>query len=122
VHDLSALVGAEVRRIAFDYQVTLFLVDGPGDAERVSAILHIEAPIRVEGGNGVAECDPNDKATHSVMTHVLHLAVSGARLDSDDTLRLTFDDGTRVAVARDVDHESWSLTGKGVPHLLMGPQ
>ena len=72
-------------RIAFDYQVTLFLVEGPGDAERVSAILQIEAPIRVEHGGEVAECDPNDKATHGAMTRVLHLVVSDASLDGDDT-------------------------------------
>jgi Family of unknown function (DUF6188) len=122
VHDLSVLVGAEVRRIAFDYQVTLLLVEGPGDAERVSAILQIEARIRIEHGSEVAECDPNDKATHGAMTHVLHLVVSDASLDGDDTLRLTFDDGTSLVVARDVHYESWNLTGEGVPHMLMGPR
>ncbi|MEA2931883.1 MAG: hypothetical protein QOI56_668 [Actinomycetota bacterium] len=121
MHDLSELVGAEVRRIAFDYQVTLLLVAGPAEAERVSASLQIEAPLRVEHDGQVVECDPNDKATHGGMTHILHLVVTDASLDADDTLRLTFDDGTSLAVARDVRYESWNLTGEGVPHIVMGP-
>ena len=122
MHDLSELVGAEVRRIAFDYQVTLLLVAGPAGAERVSAYLQIEAPVRVEHGGHVVECDPNDKATHGGMTQVLHLVITDARVDGDDTLRLTFDDGTSLVVARDVQYESWNLTGDGVPHIVMGPQ
>lgn len=121
MHDLSELVGAEVRRIAFDYQMTLLLVAGPAGAERVSASLQIEAPVRVEHGGQVVECDPNDKATHGGMAHVLHLVVTDARVDGDDTLRLTFDDRTSLVVARDPQYESWNLRGKGVPQLLMGP-
>jgi hypothetical protein len=122
VHDLSALVGAEVRRVAFDYQVTLLLVEGPANAERVSGNLQIEAPIRVEHGGQVAECDPNDKRTHGAMTHLLHLVITDATVDGDDTLRLSFDDGTSVTVARDIHYESWNLTGEGVPPILMGPR
>ena len=66
--------------------------------------------------------DPNDKATHGAMTHVLHLVVTDASVDGDDTLRVTFDDGTSLVVAPDVQYESWNLTGEGVPHIVMGPQ
>lgn len=121
MHDLSALVGADVRRIAFDYQVTLLLADGPGDAERVSAVLQIEAPIRVEHSGVIAMCDPNDKATHGPMTRILHLVVSHASVDGANTLRLAFDDGTSLVVAQDEHYESWNLSGKGVPNVLMGP-
>ena len=121
MHDLSALVGADVRRIALDYQVTLFLADGPGNAERVSAILQVEAPIEVRYSDDVAVCDPNDKATHSAVLRVLHLVVRAASVDNDGALRLTFDDGTSLVVARDDQYESWNLTGKGVPEVLMGP-
>lgn len=121
MHDLSALVGADVRRIAFDYQVTLVLVEGPSNAERVSANLQIEAPIRVEYGGEVVECDPNDKSTHAAMTPILHLVLTDASVGDDDALHLRFDDGTSLVVARDHQYESWSLTGVGVPHVLMGP-
>jgi hypothetical protein len=121
VHDLSALVGADVRRIAFDHQVTLFLALGPADAERVSALLQIEAPIRVAHGGEVAICDPNDKTTHGQMTRVLHLVVEDARVDGENTLHLAFNDGTSLVVARDDQYESWNLSGKGVPNVLMGP-
>ena len=46
VHDLSELIGAEVRRVAFDYQVTLLFVAGTPDAERVSAYLQLETPVQ----------------------------------------------------------------------------
>ena len=55
MHDLSELVGAKVRRVAFDYQVTLLFVAGPADAERVSAYLQIETPVRIEHGGQVVE-------------------------------------------------------------------
>lgn len=122
MRDLTSLIGAEVRRLSFDYQVTLLLVEGPANAERISAHLQIEAPIRVEHGGEIDQCDPNDKETHGAMTRLLHLVVTEAVVDDRDDLRITFDDGTTLLVARDPLYESWNLTGAGVPHVLMGPQ
>lgn len=121
MHDISSLVGGEVRRLSFDYQVTLLLAEGPANSERLSANLQIEAPIVVEHRGEVEQCDPNDKQTHQAMTRVLHLVVTEAIVDDRDVLRLTFDDGTTLAVARDQQYESWNLTGTGVPNILMGP-
>lgn len=122
MHDLTPLIGAEVRRLSFDYQVTLLLVEGPANAERISAHLQIEAPIRVEHGGVIDQCDPNDKQTHGAITRVLHLVVTEAVVDERDDLRVTFDDETTLVVARDQLYESWNLTGDGIPHVLMGPE
>uniref|UniRef100_A0AAU2VNF5 DUF6188 family protein n=1 Tax=Streptomyces sp. NBC_00008 TaxID=2903610 RepID=A0AAU2VNF5_9ACTN len=37
------------------------------------------------------------------------------------TLSLCFDDGTRLGVGADPDHESWSLTGSGLEPVQVGP-
>lgn len=122
VQDLTPLVGAEVRRVCFDYQVTLDLVDGPALAERVRAYLQIEAPVQLRLKDRNVVCDPNDKTTHGPLTALLHLVVSEATVGDDSALRLQFDDGTALTVERDGQYESWNLTGDGVPHVLMGPE
>jgi len=122
VRDLSALVGTEVRRLCFGYQVTLDLVGEGVAGAPVSAALQIEAPIRLERVDGEVECDPNEKASHGPLTALLRLVVTEATIDESETLRLSFDDGTAIAVPRDPNYESWNLTGEGVPQLLMGTQ
>lgn len=117
MHDLTPLIGAEVRRLSFDYQVALLLVEGPANAERISAHLQIETPIRVEHDGVIDQCDPKDKQTHGAITRVLHLVVTEAVVDERDDLRVTFDDGTTLVVARDQQYESWNLTGDGVPQV-----
>jgi hypothetical protein len=110
-----------VRQITLDYQVTLVLVVGPSYAETVSAHLQVETQLTLQRGGQVVPCDPGDKATHAAVTDLLHLVVSEAFVDAEHVLRLRFDDGTELAVARSQEYESWNLTGVGVPQILMGP-
>jgi hypothetical protein len=93
VADVSALVGCEVRRLQLDYQVTLLLVDGPRSAERVSATLILEAPIRLEVGGQVSTVESNRKETHPPLCALVHTTVTEADASRDlPTLRL--DDGS----------------------------
>jgi hypothetical protein len=43
-------------------------------------------------------------------------------MDDDETLRLEFDDASTVTVKRDARYESWNLSGKGVPSILVTPK
>jgi Family of unknown function (DUF6188) len=119
--DLSPLVGSKVRQIRLDYQVTLFLVDGAEDDERVSGLLQIESPFRMETESGTWTITPSDKSSHAPACQLLHLKVVSAYMDEHQTLRLGFSDGITVTVERDRRYESWNLTGSGIPQVLITP-
>ena len=119
--DLSALVGTEVRQIRLDFQVTLLLVDGPANHERASGVLVIETPFRLESEAGGWTVDPSDKGTHAPLCDLLHQAVVSAQMDNDQTLRLRFSAGVTVTVEPDGQYESWNLSGKGIPQVLVTP-
>lgn len=120
--DLTALVGAEVRQIRFDYQVTLVLVDGPDRRERVAAELQLEAPFRITSSKGTWTVEPEAKESYAPAVQLLHLHVSGAEMTEDETLLLSFDDGSALTVERHPSFETWNLTGVGIPQVLVTPQ
>jgi hypothetical protein len=118
--DLSPLVGTEVRQVRLDYQVTLLLVDGPYNQERASGLLQIETPFHLEADGQTWTVAPSDKSTYAPVCHLVHLTVVSAEMD-DERLRLRFSDGSALTVERDPRYESWSLTGSGVPEVLVTP-
>lgn len=119
--DLSPLAGTEVQQIRLDYQVTFLLVDGPANAERASGLLQIESPFQLESESDEWTIVPSDQSTHAPVCRLLHQAVVTAQMEDDQTLRLSFSDGSTVTVPRDRQYESWNLTGSGVPQVFVTP-
>ena len=122
VPDVSPLVGAEVRRVQLDYQVTLLLVDGPYKAERVNAVLIMETPFQLVIGTHTYRVDPSRKETHPPVCGLLHTAVTEAVVSHDQVLDLSFNDGSSLSVGPHAKYESWHLQGDGIPQILVRPQ
>jgi hypothetical protein len=119
--DFGALVGCEVRRVCLDYQVTLTLVDGPYQQERVNAGLQIEAPFTYKAEDGVSyEIEPGEVTTLGPVVNLFKLTVQAANFDGR-TLTIDFENGARIEVATLSHYESWNLTGAGVPGYIAGP-
>jgi len=121
IRDLSALIGCEVRRVCIDYQVTLTLVEGPYDHERVNAGLQIEAPFSYTAKDGTKfDIEPNQAATLGPVVNLFNLTVLAVNFDGR-TLTVAFQDGAQIEVPTLSQYESWNLTGAGVLGYIAGP-
>lgn len=122
--DLAPLIGAEVTRISFDYQVTLLLADvEPSGRPRVEAVLVIGTPFTVAAPDSAATpvtIDPNTGGHLATVLDVLHSTVEATCVEGDESLTLVIG-GFTVHVPRDHRHESWQLEGDGVDNWLAGP-
>ncbi|HLN06973.1 MAG TPA: DUF6188 family protein [Acidimicrobiales bacterium] len=120
-YDLSALVGSQVRRVAFDDRVSLLLVDSAHREQRVAANLWIEAAIAFRDSEGAEhEVRPGVTASLSPMLRLLRCCVTSVSFDGRE-LAIGFDDGSRFSVFTGERYEAWDLRGLGVPNLIAGP-
>jgi hypothetical protein len=120
-YDLSVLVGSQVRRINFDYRISLLLVDGAQLHERVNADLVIEAAIAFRDAEGTEhEVRPGVTASLAPMLGLLQCRVTAATFDGRE-LAVALDDGSRFSVFTGERYEAWDLQGFGVPNLIAGP-
>ncbi|WP_328605652.1 DUF6188 family protein [Amycolatopsis sp. NBC_00345] len=120
----SELVGCEVRRTSFDYQVRLMLVDQPEPAgePRVDAELVIETAFVLRDADGVShELEPGSGPALAPVLALFGQTVSELAVPEEGTLTITFDGGARLSVGPDRQYESWGLTGRGVDPILVGP-
>ena len=119
--DFTALVGCEVQRVCIDYQVTLTLVDGAYQQERVNAGLQIEAPFRYEAVDGIGyDVRPGEVATLAPVVTLFKMIIQSVGFDGR-TLTIDFDGGARIEVGTLSHYESWNLTGTGVDGYIAGP-
>ncbi len=119
--DLSALVGCDVRRVSFDYQVTLLLADGPYQYERVNATLTVEAPFRFRGPDAKWHAvQPGQVETLGPVLTLFGQTVQEATFDGD-ALTIGLGDASIIEVETSPIYKSWSLTGTGVPEIIAGP-
>ncbi|WP_031079774.1 DUF6188 family protein [Streptomyces sp. NRRL S-118] len=119
----AGLVGARVTRLAFDYQVRITFTDHESDGRiRLEGELVIETPITATDAAGIqAILLPGTGTALAPLLGLFTKAVATAEVTGPGTLNLGFDDGTRLSVDPDPDHESWSLTGSGLEPVLVGP-
>jgi hypothetical protein len=120
-YDLSALLGSQVRRVAFDERVSLLLVDSTARVQGVAANLVIEAAISFRDPQGAKhEVRPGVPASLAPMLQLLRCHLTSVTFDGRE-LAITFDDGSQIAVFTGERYEAWDLRGVGVPNLIAGP-
>lgn len=119
----AELVGARVTRTAFDYQVRLSFTDHAPDGRiRVDGELVIETPFALTDASGhQVLLTPATGPSLAPILGLFDKVVTETDVTGQGTLSLGFDDGTRLSVEPDPDYESWSLAGRGINPVLVGP-
>ena len=117
----TALIGCQVWRTTFDYQVSLTLVAQDPD-HHVDAVLIMETPFQLRDAAG--EWHDLDPGTGSRLAPVLDLhmkTITAVEIRDHGALSLSFHDGTTLLVSPHPQYESWKLNGHGVDGILVGP-
>jgi hypothetical protein len=119
----TELVGCEVWRTAFDYQVRLTLVARASDeGYRVEAELVIETPFLLRDAAGDwHEVDPGSVDTLRPVLRLFMSTVATVAVSERGALTIEFEDGHGLFVSPDAAFESWSLSGTGVHAIVIGP-
>lgn len=117
-HDLRALVGCTIDRVGFDYQVRLQLHDGLYPDERVVAELVVETPFRLGIGSVWHTIEPGVVSTLAPVLNLFTHKIVAAQY-KDRILSISFDGGLEMAVPTSREFETWNLTGRGVPQILV---
>jgi hypothetical protein len=119
----TELVGCEVWRTAFDYQVRLTLVARASDeGYRVEAELVIETPFLLRDAAGVwHEVDPGSVDTLHPVLRLFMSKVAAVTVTEHGALTIDFVDGHGLFVSPDTAFESWRLSGTGVHAIVVGP-
>jgi hypothetical protein len=119
----TALIGCQVWRTAFDYQVRLSLIaHDPDEGYRVDAELVIDTSFLLRDATG--EWHELEPGTGSKLAPVLDLfmkTITALDIRKPGALALTFDDDSEIFVGADPQFESWHLSGHGVEDVLVGP-
>jgi hypothetical protein len=117
------LVGCEVRRTAFDYQVRLSLANGDaGERNNVDVELVVETPFLLRAESGVwHEVDPGTVDTLAPVLRLFMRKVESVEVGGSGALSVEFDNGVGLFVEPDTTYESWSLSGRGVQPVVVGP-
>ena len=119
--DLAPLTGCIVGHILLDYRVSLGLASQDGKyGERVDAILVIGAPFEVSSDRATERVTPDDTANYAAVLPLLHATVADAIIASDESLRVSFENGFSLTVPRHQHYESWEISGRGVAGWIAG--
>jgi hypothetical protein len=120
----TELVGCQVLRTAFDWQVRLLLTGPePARGQRVSAELVVETPFQLHraGSPCAVTHQPGTGARLAPILDLFGTTVTSVEVIDTGRLHLTFSDGSELVVPPDPDYESWSLTGSGIEGVAVGP-
>ncbi len=119
----TPLIGCQVWRTSFDYQVRLTLVGrDPDEGYRVDAELVIHTPFLLRDAAG--EYHELDPSTGSRLAPVLDLfmkTITTVEVDKRGALTIGIDGGAQLFVGPHPKFESWELSGQGVASVLVGP-
>ncbi|MQY25508.1 DUF6188 family protein [Nocardia aurantia] len=119
----TALVGATVERVAFDWQTRLLLVArNPDTRYRVNAELVIETPFVLRDADGLPhELEPGTGSAQSSMLDLFTKTITDLHIGDRGALTLHFDNGAQLSIDPHPGHESWNLAGTGIDGILIGP-
>jgi hypothetical protein len=119
----NELVGCQVQRTTFDYQVRICFVGlDPDEGYRVDAELIIETPFLLhEAGGEWHELDPGTGSSLAPVLDRFNSTVTAVEVNERGALHLTFADTAEIFVGPDPRYESWHLTGHGVAQITVGP-
>jgi hypothetical protein len=117
------LVGCQIQRTAFDYQVRLLVAAlVPDEGYRVDAELVIETPFLLRDATGEwHELDPGAGSQLAPVLDLFLKTIVTVEIRGRGALALAFDDGCELFISPDPQFESWQLSGVGVDDVLVGP-
>ncbi|MEV6196533.1 DUF6188 family protein [Streptomyces sp. NPDC051920] len=117
------MIGAQVERTAFDYQVRLSLCAlDPDEGYRLDAELVLESPFLFRDAAGEwYELDPGTGVSLAPVLALFGQTVTRVDVREHGVLVIDFQDGAGLWVGPDPDFESWHLTGHGVAPITVGP-
>jgi hypothetical protein len=111
---LQLLVGLEVTKIEFDYQIRL-LLDG-----RATVTIGTPATLRIDGSAVTVdpeEIDPNAAAFIALRSR----EVTSASAAEDGTLHMSFAGDAELAVPPDPAYESWLMSHRNGARIVCVP-
>jgi hypothetical protein len=122
----TELVGCQVARTSFDYQVRLYLnaltIYGEEGGYRVDAELVIDSPFLLRDPDGEwHELDPGTGSSVAPVLDLFQDTVAAVDINKHGALHLTFTSTAEVFVGPDPHYESWHLSGTGVASVTVGP-
>ncbi|MGW3917034.1 DUF6188 family protein [Streptomyces sp. NPDC005070] len=119
----SALIGAQVERTAFDYQVRLSLCAlDPDEGYRLDAELVLETPFLFRDATGEwHELDPGTGVNLAPVLALFGQTLTAVDVREHGVLVIDFQDGAGLWIGPDPEFESWHLTGHGVASITVGP-
>lgn len=119
----TELVGTRVTRTAVDHQVRISFADHASDGRiGVDGELVIETRFTLTDAKGrQAFLTPATGLSLAPLLGLFARVVTEAEITGQGALSHGFDDGTRLSIEPDPDHESWNLNGSGIDPILVGP-
>jgi hypothetical protein len=100
------LVGTQVWRTSFDYQVRLLLVAHP----RLNAELVVEVPFRLCDSAGVWHLvTPGEPATLGPVLDLFQKSIDSVQVTDEETLTIGFGGGWCLEASPAAEFESWSV-------------
>jgi len=119
----TALIGCQVWRTAFDYQVRLTLIARhPDEGYSVDAELVIDTTFLLRAATGEwHELEPGTGSNLAPALDLFMKTITTVEIRNHGALALTFDDSSEIFIGVDAQFESWHLSGHGVENILVGP-
>lgn len=117
--ELGMLIGAAVGAVEISGLVRLHLDDGPYPDKRITCSMDVEVPFLLRDADGTwHEIRPGVVETLAPLVMLYRQEVRSATFDGE-FLEIEFDQGWMMKVTTADHYESWHLTGKGVPLIVV---
>ncbi len=110
---LEQLVGAEVTRVAFSYQVELLFLSGAG------VVIESEFSTQEPGGRKIV-LDPGNMTTDTdVVVRLLRAIVVESTISATGTLMMKFSTGVSIVVDPSPSYEAFDIHFPGSPSRVL---
>jgi hypothetical protein len=110
---VEQLVGAEVSRVAFSYQVELLFLSG------ARVVIETEFSTRVSDGRQIV-LDPENMTTHTdVVVGLLRAIVVECTISATGTLVVMFSTGVSIVVEPSPSYEAFNIHFPGSPSRVL---
>lgn len=107
-----AIAPCELSYIRIDHQARL-------QFDQVEVVISTE--FHLETSSGAYRLDPEHRESLGPLLAAYPAGLASAVVDPDATLRLSFDNGTSIAVSPDATYEAWQVVGPSTALVVCNP-